>query len=77
METTVESLEEQGLTLSVKDRLRLAHTMLKSAPPPGQDLTEEEWEVELKRRADEIDSGKVVCRSWNKIREEVTERYDR
>ena len=43
MEATVESLEEQALALPVKDRLRLANTMLKSAPSPGQDLTEEEW----------------------------------
>ena len=75
MEATVESLEEQALALPVKDRLRLANTMLKSAPSPGQDLTEEEWGGELKRRADEIDSGEVVCRKWDKIREEVNERF--
>ena len=76
MEATVESLEEQALALPVKDRLRLANTMLKSAPSPGQDLTEEEWGGgELKRRADEIDSGEVVCRKWDEIREEVNERF--
>jgi hypothetical protein len=49
--------------------------MLKSAPPPGQDLTEEEWEVELKRRADEIDSGKVECRDWEDVKNEFDERF--
>ncbi len=56
MEPTVESLEEQALALPVKDRLRLANTMLKSADGE-EEITEKEWEVEMKRRIDAIKTG--------------------
>jgi len=77
METKVEQLEEQAMALPVKDRLRLAHTMLKSAPPPGQEVTEAEWEAELKRRADELDSGEAKGRDWAEVKKEVYERLGR
>ena len=77
METTVESLEAQALTLPVKDRLRLACTMLKSAPPPGQNLSDEDWEAELKRRSDQMDSGEVKGRDWAEVKKEIRDRLSR
>jgi len=75
METTVESLEEQALALPVMDRLRLAKTMLHSATPPGSELTETEWETEMKRRVDVIKAGDDSGVTWEEIEEEFERRY--
>lgn len=56
METTVEQLEEQAMALPVKDRLRLAHTMLKSAPVKPE-VTQDEYEAELVRRIEAVKAG--------------------
>ncbi len=64
---TFEELEAEALQLTERERLRLAASLLKSCPPPGDDIEDEDpeqvvetaWNTELHRRADEIRSGAV------------------
>ncbi len=74
METTVESLEAQALTLPVKDRLRLACTMLKSAPKE-RELSKEEWEAEMVRRMKAIEDGDRSGVTWEEMKNEFERRY--
>ena len=58
---TVEEILDQALRLPESDRARLAHDLLRSLDPPGEEIGEEEWErawaAEIKVRSDAVHSG--------------------
>jgi putative addiction module component (TIGR02574 family) len=65
----------QALSLSVRDRLRLASELLVSVEPPGSAEIERAWEEEIQRRIGEIDSGNAKGRGWDEIKRDFHSRY--
>jgi putative addiction module component (TIGR02574 family) len=75
MASPFENVAEQALSLSVRDRLRLANELLVSVEPPGSAEIERAWEEEIQRRIGEIDSGNAKGRGWDEIKRDFQSRY--
>lgn len=61
MTLTAEQITAAALALPHEDRVDLLARLMESVdPPPGSedDVTDEEWEAEIKRRIDDFDSGR-------------------
>jgi putative addiction module component (TIGR02574 family) len=78
--TEAELLLERALLLSDDDRAYVASCLLDSLDPaagepePGYD---EAWATEIKRRLDDIDSGRVKMIPWVEVQKELYERLNR
>lgn len=61
---------EQALALSRSERVKLASSLLESLEPvdPGADVA---WDEEIRRRAEELRSGKVTTIPWSEVRAEL------
>ena len=59
METTVEQLVEQAMTLPSESRARLADLLVESLEGDDLGRIEQLWITEAKRRRDEVRAGKV------------------
>jgi hypothetical protein len=59
METTVEQLVSQAMTLSGELRARLAELLVESLDAEDFGAIEKAWISEAKRRRDEVRAGKV------------------
>jgi putative addiction module component (TIGR02574 family) len=68
MASPFENVAEQALSLSVRERLRLATELLQSVEPRGNEDIERAWEEEIQRRISEIDSGNAKGRAWEDIK---------
>jgi len=71
---TTDDLLSDALQLPPRERARLAHELLLSleeATEPGADA---DWAEELKRRADEVISGKVQTRDAREVLDELSAR---
>ena len=76
---SIEQLTAQALDLPIEERSALAKTLLESLDPLHEDFlegeTEEEveraWEIEIKRRIEEIDNGTVTCLPWEEVKERI------
>ena len=79
MTTETQRIFEEALGLPEEDRERLVDLLQESLPPyeepeepePGY---EEAWGEEIKRRLDDIDSGRVKTIPWSEVREELRAR---
>jgi putative addiction module component (TIGR02574 family) len=77
MASPFENVAEQALTLSVRERLRLATELLESVEPCASEEIERAWEEEIQRRIADIDSGKAAGRAWDDIKRDFDSRYGR
>jgi putative addiction module component (TIGR02574 family) len=72
-------LAKQILALPEKDRARLAHLLIKSLDAPVEELGPEEWtrawKTELKKRIDDIRSGKVKTIPADRVMAELKAKY--
>jgi putative addiction module component (TIGR02574 family) len=59
METTVEQLVSQAMTLPGELRARLAELLVESLDADDFGTIERAWNLEAKRRRDEVRAGKV------------------
>ena len=57
--STVERLRTEALDLPVAERAELASDLVRSLDGPADLVAAQEWEQEITRRLDEIDSGKA------------------
>ena len=63
---------DAALKLEPGERARLAHEIIVSLhEEPADEGVEEAWELELAKRAAEIDSGAVKLEPWSKVREDL------
>lgn len=67
---TIQSLEEEILSLPVKSRIRLLEVGLASLSGEGTDF-EREWIEESLRRDEEADKGTVSMRNLDDVLKEV------
>ena len=70
-------LREQLARLPEEDRAALADFLLDSLSPEYEAKLEEEFEAELKRREEEILSGRVVGVPAEQVMAELRERYEK
>ena len=79
MTAIAKELAQKALALSESERLELVSALLKSLPSDPEALAEKEWKeawkAEILKRSDEIDSGKVVGISGDKVMAELRAKY--
>jgi len=71
MEREVSEILEKALTLPTEARAALANSLLDSLDESVDLTTEEEWNEEIARRLQEIDSGKVKPVPWQEARRQI------
>ena len=59
MTTTLEKVTHDALDLPQQQRAKLAHTLIVSIDDKTEQDVASAWDAEIKRRVDEIRSGKV------------------
>ena len=71
MSPTAEDLLKQALTLDEKDRASVAGALIESLHGPTDPDAEEAWDVEVRRRVEELESGAVETIPWAEVRERL------
>lgn len=69
--TTAKTVLRQALGLSSKDRARLATRLIESLDGEKESGVDAAWDAEIKRRMEEVKSGKAKFVSWEKVRAEL------
>jgi len=64
------------LLLSLDDRLFVLQRLHDSLEVESEEDVEQSWREEIRRRIDEIDSGKVKCRAGHEVMEESRARFN-
>lgn len=65
------AIEQSALGLSKPERAHLVHLLLDSLDTPSESDMQDVWLSEAKRRADEIDAGKVNLISSDQLERQV------
>jgi putative addiction module component (TIGR02574 family) len=76
MAESAEALLKKALTLDEKDRASLAGALIESLlgePMPGD---QDEWDAEIKRRVEELESNAVETVPWSEVRERLFRGYE-
>lgn len=60
MHSPLDTIEKQAMQLSEGQKVTLAHRMLMSTEPARDPKVDEEWDAEIVRRIDKLDSGQTV-----------------
>ena len=68
MNTTAKQLYDNALQLPDSERSELAAWLIESLDPEVDRDVEDAWDVEIKRRIDEIESGAVTAVPWPEAR---------
>ena len=71
MRVTVEEVLKQALTLDEKDRASLAGALIDSLHESEEPDAEEAWDVEIRRRIEELDAGIVNTIPWSDVRKRL------
>jgi putative addiction module component (TIGR02574 family) len=74
MTRSVSELLEKALSLQPEERAALAGSLLESLDDHVDANAEEEWNLEIPRRIQELDSGKVKTIPWAEARRQVLSR---
>ena len=72
MPLEVSELLEKALSLPPEARAALAGSLLESLDDTVDATAEQEWSIEIARRIQELDSGKVKPISWAEARRQVS-----
>jgi putative addiction module component (TIGR02574 family) len=72
MDREVSELLERALSLPPEARAALAGSLLDSLDETVDASAEEEWNKEIARRIEEIDSGKVKPIPWAEARRQIS-----
>jgi putative addiction module component (TIGR02574 family) len=69
MTPEVSKLLEQALSLSVEEQEALADSLISNLGGKVDEGVQAAWDEEIKRRIDELDSGKAKSIPWEEVRE--------
>ncbi|HET9229003.1 MAG TPA: addiction module protein [Thermoanaerobaculia bacterium] len=69
-------LLKQALALDEKDRASVAGILIESLHGEVDPDAEEAWDAEIRRRVDELDSGKVETIPWSEVRQRLFRGFD-
>ena len=72
MAQDVSELLKKALALPAEARAALASSLLESLDDEVDASVEEEWNKEIARRIEELDSGKVKPVSWETARQQIS-----
>ena len=72
MNREVSELLEKALSLPPEARAALAGSLLESLDDTAEASAEEEWNIEIARRIEERDSGKVKAILWAEARRQIS-----
>ena len=75
MTAKAEQLKSELATLTPEDRAELARFLVESLDEGEQQDVEAAWDAELKRRAEEIESGLVAGEPAEKVLRELRAKY--
>lgn len=76
MNTTAKQLYDNALQLPDSERSELAAWLIESLDPEVDRDVERAWDVEIKRRIDELESGVVTAVPWPETRRVILELSD-
>ena len=76
MNATAKQLYDNALQLPDSERAELAAWLIESLDPDVDRLVDEAWDAEIKRRIDELDSGKVTAVPWPEARRMILGSWD-
>jgi putative addiction module component (TIGR02574 family) len=71
MSPTAEELLKQALSLDEKDRASVAGALIESLQQETDPDAEEAWDVEIRRRVEELESGTVEAIPWTEVRKRL------
>ncbi len=75
MTVAAQKIVKQALALSESERVLVVSELLKSIPEESEVLSQEEWDeawkLELEKRIEEMESGKVKCIPYEVVRKEL------
>lgn len=76
MSQDAERILTEAMDLSIKERAAIAEQLIRSLDGPADDdhNVEQAWDQEIKKRIDEIDSGKVEMIPWEKVQADIEEK---
>jgi putative addiction module component (TIGR02574 family) len=63
-----DDLLKKALTLPAQDRATLAGSLIDSLDEAGELSAQNDWNDEIARRIEELDSGKAKTISWDEVR---------
>ena len=69
MTPEVSKLLEQALSLSVEEQEALADSLISNLGGKVDEGVQAAWDEEIKRRIEELDSGKAKSIPWEEVRE--------
>jgi putative addiction module component (TIGR02574 family) len=72
MTADVSELLKKALTLPPEARAALAGSLLESLDDTVDESVEEDWKIEIARRIEELDSGKVKPVPWAEARRRIS-----
>lgn len=72
MSPAAEDLLKQALTLDEKDRASVAGALIESLHDQVDPDAEEAWDVEIRRRVEELESGNAETIPWAEVRERLS-----
>jgi putative addiction module component (TIGR02574 family) len=75
MHTIYKEIKRKAKSLPVDQRAELVHELIKSLDAKTDNNIDSEWENEIKRRVDEIKSGKAKGRRASEIHAEIQAKY--
>ncbi|MGC3969066.1 MAG: addiction module protein [Pirellulales bacterium] len=73
MNPQAETVLDAILRLPVADRLEIVDAVQQSLPTDDRAPFSEEWRTEIRRRAEEMRSGKVVGIPWEEVKRRADE----
>jgi len=68
-------LLEQALALDEKDRSSMAGLLIESLHGEADSDAERAWDAEVRRRVEELESGKVETIPWSEVRQRLALRH--
>jgi putative addiction module component (TIGR02574 family) len=71
MTKATESVLADALRLDTKARAELVAELLASLDGPADADAANEWEIEIGRRVDELESGKAKLESWESVKRRI------
>jgi len=67
----VDEVLKQALEMGPSDRALLAERLIASLDPEPDDDVEVAWQVEIARRLEEMESGKLKLIPWETVRDRI------
>ncbi|MDZ4783015.1 MAG: addiction module protein [Planctomycetia bacterium] len=73
--TNLTELYQAALKLPLSDRADLAATLMESVKAAETHDRSDPWAEEIRRRVEDLESGKAVLLTWEEVERRLAERY--